>query len=428
MEGKTLHLWGLSHHNTPLSVREKISFNEQDTSFAIQTFLKGALFQEMALISTCNRTEIYLVTEKGSNIKKKTEQLISKVKEACPDDISDFAYYMQKKDAIRHLFRVASGLDSMILGESQILGQVKKAYFLSQEASGAGLYLNRLFNTAIQTAKQIRTQTAIGEGSMSIAFAAVKLAQKIFKDLKEKKGLLIGAGKIGKLAAKNLRERSMGKIYLMNRTFSKAVRIANQIDATPLPWKKLSQTLETVDFVISSTDHNRYVIDKEMALKANLHKRHKPVLMIDIAVPRDIDPEIKNMENVFLHDIDDLNDIIEEGSTKRKQAIPEAMKLVEKNLNEFFQWSEYLKIRPTLIALKEKFHLYARGELNRHRKTMNQDEIESLEQAMEAFIEKLLRDPAKKLKEYTNGYLDGDTRIDVVREIFELKGETNKTK
>ncbi len=426
MENKILHLWGLSHQNTPLEIREKIAFSNKEISSTINKLLKKKMFQEVVLLSTCNRTEFYIITNKDQEIKNKITIFVQSIKTKCPEIISDFIYYLKKEDAIRHLFRVASGLDSMILGEPQILSQVKKAYFIAKEAQSTALYLNRLFNDTIYIAKKVRTQTSIGEGSMSIAFAAVKLAQKIFKDLKEKKGLLIGTGEIGKLTAKNLRERSMGKIYLVNRTFSKAVRIANQLNATPLRWEKLAETLQLVDFIISSTEHNQYVITREMCLSAGLDKKTRPTLIIDIAVPRDIDPNVKDIEHIFLHDIDDLNHIVEAGSNKRKKSIPDAMKLIEHAVHQFTEWSQYLKIRPTLIALKDKFHTYVQSELNQSQKTMNSTQIQNLEKIMYRFVQKLLRDPAQKLKEYSNGHLDGDTRIDVVREIFNLKQTSNK--
>ena len=421
MENKILHLWGVDHHNTPIEIRETIVFSEKETISSIKKLLKKDIFQEVILLSTCNRTEIYIITSQDQDVQDQIEDFIQSLKPQCPANISDFAYYLQKENAIRHLFRVASGLNSMILGESQILGQVKSAYYFSQETKCTGLYLNRLFNDTIQVAKKVRTQTTIGEGSMSVAFAAVELAQKIFKDLKEKKGLLIGAGTIGKLTAKNLRERSMGEIYLINRTFSKAMRIADQLNATPLSWDQLPKILQSVDFVISSTDHNQYIIDRNMALQAKLHERVQPMLMIDIAVPRDIDPSVKDLEQVFLHDIDDLNHIVKEGSNNREKAIPDAMKLIESAIHDFSEWSKYLKVRPTLVALKEKLHEYMETELKQSRKEVNEAQMQHLERIMKRFIEKLLRNPAKRLKEYSNGHLDGDVRIDVLKDIFDLK-------
>ncbi len=421
MENKILHLWGLNHHSTPIDIRETITFNKKEVVSSMKKLLRKNIFQEAILLSTCNRTEVYVITGQEKDVKNVIEDFIRTLKPQCPKSISDFAYYLQKGNAIRHLFRVASGLDSMILGESQILAQVKDAYYFAKEAKCTGIYLNRLLNDTMQVAKKVRTQTTIGEGSMSVAFAAVELAQKIFKDLKEKKGLLIGAGQIGKLTAKNLRERSMGEIYLINRTFSKAMRIADQLNATPLSWDQLPKILQSVDFIISSTNHNQYIIDHSMVIEAKLHERIQPILMIDIAVPRDIDPSLKDLEKIFLHDIDDLNHIVEEGSNHRKKAIPEAMKLIESAIHEFFEWSQYLKIRPTMVALKEKFHEYMETELKQSRKEISELQMQHLERIMKRFTKKLLRNPAKRLKEYSNGYLDGDVRIDVLKEIFDLK-------
>ena len=421
VSSKTLHLWGLSHQVAPISIREKIFFSENEIAVALKKMIRNKAFSEIVLISTCNRTEYYIVSEGNADIKEKIENTIKVQGSKLPNEISELAYYLKGQDAMRHLFKVTTGIDSMILGETQILGQAKRAYFLAQKTGTVNIYLNKLFASAIRVSKKIRNETPIGEGSMSIAYAAVELVQKVFKNLKEKKGLLIGAGNIGELTAKNLQKKSIKKMYLINRTFSKAKSIADQIGAVSLPWEKLSETLSMADFIISSTDQSGYIIDQKLVEEAKLHQKVNPILLIDIAVPRDIDPSIKEFENIFLHDIDDLNHIVEDGTTKRKEAIPTAMEFIQNEMKEFMNWSNYLKVRPTLVALREKLDGYARIEASKYRKKMEAEQIQYLEEALKNLTKKMLSNPAKKLKEYSNGYLDGDIRIEVIQDIFELE-------
>ena len=421
MTDLTLHLWGLSHHSAPIKIREKIAFAEEETNDFLKEILKKKFIQEAFLISTCNRTEFYLLMKTESDAKSKIESVIRTLKNDFPDEYYQFSYYLTETDAISHLFKVASGLDSMILGESEILGQVKRAFQRAREAKASNIYLNKLLNLVIKTGKRVRTETLLGKGSLSIAFASVELTRKIFKNLKGKRALLIGAGKIGELTAKSLKKRSIEDVYIVNRTYSKAFRIAQELGAKAILWEELPKVIKKIDFIICSTNQKDHVITKDLLQRLGLDRKLSPTILVDIAVPRDVDPRVKEIENVFLYDIDDLKDIVQESAKKRKRAVPKAMRIIKTEISEFLSWSEYLKIRPTLIALKKRVNQHVSSELLQYKNTLDQERFNFLKKALENLSKKFIRDHAKMLKKYSNGYIDGNMRIDIVREIFSME-------
>ena len=431
MAGMTFHLWGISHHTAPVEIREKLAFSEEEIKSSLKKIMNNKFIHEAFLISTCNRTELCLVMETGSNARDKIETILKGLKGDLSSEYLQFSYHLAEEAAISHLFKVASGLDSMILGESEILGQVKRAFQWAREAKASGVYLNKLLNLVIKSGKRVRSETPLGEGSLSIAFASVELARRIFKGLKEKKALLIGAGKIGELTAKSLQKRSIKEVYIINRTYSKAFRVAQQLGAKAIFWEKLSQIIREIDFIICSTGDKGHVITKELAQKLGLDQKLSPTILVDIAVPRDVDPRVKEIENIFLYDIDDLKDIVQESIRKRQRAVPKAMQIIYSEKNDFINWRHYLKIRPTLIALKERASQHVKTELLCHKNKLDQQQFTFLKQALEGLSERFIKDYARILKKHSNGYIDGNVLFDIVREMFSLqeqKKQTDETK
>ena len=428
MNDLTLYLWGLSHNTAPIKVREKLAFLEEEIYDTLRNILKEKYIQEAFLLSTCNRTEFYFLMRTDPKAKNKIEAVIRSIRSNFAEESYQFSYYFTGTDAISHLFKVASGLDSMILGESEILGQVKRAFQLAREAGASKVYLNRLLNMVIKTGKKVRAETLLGKGSLNIAFACVELARKIFKDLKEKKTLLIGAGKIGELTAKSLSKRLIKKIYIVNRTYSKAFRVAQDLNAKAIHWEELPGIIKEVDFIICSTGQKEHLITKDFLQKQGITHRPGPVVLVDIAVPRDVDPKVEEIENIFLYDIDDLKDIVQESVKKRKRSVPKALHIIKSQVSDFLNWSQYLEVRPTLIALKDQVNQHVISELSRYKNILDEEQMTLLRQALENLSKKFIRDHAKALREYANGYPDGNLRIDVIREIFGLQNAIKEKK
>jgi len=327
---------GLNHKTAPVAIRERLTFGPDIVVGALRSLREQPGVHEAVILSTCNRTELYCSAE---------EDAIQGVREWMGDfhglalsDISNYLYQHLDDDAVSHLLCVSSGLDSLILGEPQILGQVKDAYHTASTAGHTGKILERLFQHAFNTAKQVRTDTAIGDSPVSVAFAAVSLARQIFTDLSKQTALLIGAGETVELAARHLHQLGIGHLIIANRTVSRAKDLAEQFGATPASITELSTQLPKADIVIASTASPLPILGKgtvERALKA---RRNKPIFMVDIAVPRDIEPEVSNLRDVYLYTVDDLQEVIQENLKSRQEAAEQAREIIGFQVGEFRDW------------------------------------------------------------------------------------------
>jgi glutamyl-tRNA reductase len=312
-------LLGLNHKTAPVELRECIAFSDDNTCPALETLQDIPVIEEVMLFSTCNRVEILIVTESPVNAIEEAKTFISQFNGVPLSVFEKSLYILEGNDAVHHLFRVASSLDSMIVGEPQILGQIKEAYKLAELQKTTGVILNRLLSRAFSVAKRIRSETGVGDGAVSISFAAIQLARKIFETLEGKKVLLIGAGEMAEIAVQNLKQNKVGEIYVANRTFERAVSLAREFDGKAICLEEITDCLKQIDVIISSTESPNFIITRKQVKSIMRSRRNRPIFFIDIAVPRDIDPRINQLPNVYVYNIDDLKGIIEDNLEGRKR-------------------------------------------------------------------------------------------------------------
>jgi glutamyl-tRNA reductase len=327
---------GLNHKTAPVEIRERITFGPDIIVGALRSLVETAGVEEAVILSTCNRTEVYCET--SSSVQRQVSQWLSAFHGLELETISPYLYSHPEKEGVRHLLQVACGLDSMVLGEPQILGQVKAAFQTAKETGAAGKVLCRLFQQAFSVAKQVRTDTAIGRSPVSVAFAAVSLAHQIFSDLSDQTAMLIGAGETVELAARHLHQHGVGRIIVANRTLERAHQLANQFDGYAIALTEISNHLAEADIVISSTASPLPVLGKGAVESALKKRRHQPVFMVDIAVPRDIEAEVGELDDVYLYTVDDLEEVIEENKRSRQEAAEQAQEIVDFHAEEFMGW------------------------------------------------------------------------------------------
>ncbi len=327
---------GINHKTAPVDIRERVAFGPDILAGALRSLREQAQAGEGVILSTCNRTEVYCTPHNSSG--EAVTDWLSRFHGLERARIEPFLYAHCERDAVAHLLRVASGLDSMVLGEPQILGQVKAAFQAATTAGATGKLLGRLFQHAFAVAKQIRTDTAIGNSPVSVAFAAVSLARQIFSDLSQQTALLVGAGETIELAARHLSRHGVGRIVVANRTVERAHALAVQFGGYAIGLTELADHLAEVDILVSSTASPLPVLGKGTVERALRKRRHRPIFMVDIAVPRDIEPEVGELDDVYLYTIDDLEDVVQEGMRSRQEAAVQAKEIVDVHTEEFLGW------------------------------------------------------------------------------------------
>jgi glutamyl-tRNA reductase len=346
---------GINHKTAPVAVREKISFNPDRLSVALKEMLSAVQCREVAILSTCNRTELYIVQEGDVKItQERLVQWLESYHNVPASIILPSLYWHQDQQAVNHMMRVACGLDSLVLGEPQILGQMKQAYSQAKAAGSMALVMDRLFQRTFGVAKQVRTETEIGASAVSVAFASVNLAKHIFASLNKTKVLLVGAGETIELVAKHLYENNVGKITVANRTIERATKMAKQIGAEVITLAQIPEHMSQADIVISSTGSTLPIIGKGMVEKALTKRRHQPIFMVDLAVPRDIEEQVGDLDDVFLYTVDDLQSIIAQNLENRRKAAVEAESIVNKQSGSFMSWLRGLNTQDTVINFRKQ--------------------------------------------------------------------------
>ncbi|MGD9373116.1 MAG: glutamyl-tRNA reductase [Desulfobacterales bacterium] len=414
-------LLGINHNTAPVEVRECIAFSPDESETALQLLHRNPSIKEVLLFSTCNRVEVLFVTENKSRAIESTTNFIAEYNKIPLAQFEDALYIHEGDEAVRHLFRVASSLDSMVLGEPQILGQVKDAYRVATSSKTSGVILNRLLHRAFFIAKRIRTETGIGDRAVSISYAAVELGRKIFGTLKGKTILLVGAGEMAELSVEHLIQNRVGDIYVANRTFENGVALAKRFNGKAIRFEEISRSLEFVDIIISSTGSPDFVINREQVKAVIRIRRNRPLFFIDIAVPRDIDPDVNRLTNSYVYDIDDLRSIIDENIEDRQKEAIKGERIVDEAVIHFRNWCESLEVVPTIVALRNKLDSIAEAEV---KKTLQSNKIphtstEAIEKMVDSLINKILHDPTLFLKK--NGMMgDKSLYIDTVRKLFKL--------
>ncbi len=346
---------GINHKTAPVAVREKISFNPAQLTLALQEMLSAVQCKEAAILSTCNITELYIVQDgKVELTKERVLQWLESYHKVPAATIMPSLYWHTDEKAVNHMMRVACGLDSLVLGEPQILGQMKQAYSQAKAAGSMALVMDRLFQRTFGVAKQVRTETEIGASAVSVAFAAVNLAKHIFASLDKVNVLLVGAGETIELVAKHLYENNVGKITVANRTLSRAEAMATQIGADVITLAQIPEKMCHADIVISSTGSTLPIIGKGMVEHALAQRKHRPIFMVDLAVPRDIEEQVTDLEDVFLYTVDDLQGIIAKNMENRRKAAQEAEVIVNSQSDSFMGWLRGLNTQDTVISFRKQ--------------------------------------------------------------------------
>ena len=350
----TLLAFGINHKTAPVNIREKVAFAPDKLQTALRDLVAHETVQEAVIVSTCNRTEVYCGLDYPAN--DAVLEWLSEYHQLPLESISPYIYAYQDSAAVQHILRVASGLDSLVLGEPQILGQIKEAYMSANAAGAIGAQLNRLFQHTFAVAKQVRTDTAIGASPVSVAFAAVTLAKQIFSDLGQHKVLLIGAGETIDLVARHLKENEVNRMMVANRTVERAEQLAKTFGAEAIALKDIPEYLHEADIVISSTASPLPILGKGMIERAIKQRKHKPMFMVDIAVPRDIEPEVGQLRDIYLYTVDDLQEVIEENRKSRQEAAMQAEEIIAAQVDHFMGWLRSLDAVDAIRNYRDKCH------------------------------------------------------------------------
>lgn len=414
-------LIGINHKTAPVELRECLAFTEDESESALGALSRKPHIEEVLLFSTCNRVEVLVVTANKAAAIDATKDYIAEANNIPRKEFEDSLYIHEGDEAVRHIFRVASSLDSMVVGEPQILGQVKNAYRMATEAKASGVILNRLLHRTFLVAKRIRTETGIGDHAVSISYAAVELGRKIFGSLEGKNVLLVGAGEMAELAVEHLIRNRVGKIYVANRTFENGVELARRFNGQAIRFEEITDSLQLVDIIISSTGSPDYVITRDQVKGVIRIRRNRPIFFIDIAVPRDIDPRVNRLTNSYVYDIDDLQGVIEENIEDRQREAIKGERIVDEAVIRFREWYASLEVVPTIVALRNKLESIAETEI---KKTLQSNKIPessigAIQKMAGSLINKIMHDPMVYLK---NDSMPGDKskHIDTVRKLFKL--------
>jgi glutamyl-tRNA reductase len=414
---------GINYKTAPVEIRERLSFNEADLADAIKKLNTKKSILENIILSTCNRTEIYAVVDQLHTGRYYIKEFLSQWFGIEQKEFSPFLFVYEDDGAVDHLFNVTCGLNSMVLGETQILGQVRTSFMLAQQENTTGTVFNHLFKQAVTVAKRAHSETDIGANAVSVSYAAVELAKKIFGSLANKHVLIFGAGKMGELAAQNLHGNGVKQVSVINRTYEKAIDLANRFSGKARTLAELEKALVEADILISSTGAKDFVISKEMMVGVAKKRKGKPLFMVDIAVPRDLDPRIGQLENVFLYDIDDLEGIVEANLQERKKAAEKIMLMIEHEIVEFKQWLGTLGVIPVISALREKAHVIQSEtmvSLERKLPNLSDRDLKVLNKHTKSIINQLLKDPILQAKELA-ARPDANQAMDLFMKIFNIE-------
>ena len=423
---------GTSHHVAPIEFREKLAFSEEQLIESLHNLRSSYHLEEAVILSTCNRVEVYAVANPQMTTESPSKTLIdflSHYHRIGVDMLKKWSYLHQNIESIQHLFRVTSSLDSMVVGESQILGQVKEAYDISRSAGGSGTILNRLFTKAFSVGKRIRSETTIASGAVSISYAAVELAKKIFNTLEDKTVAIIGAGEMSELTAKHLVANGVSKVIVANRTYERAVKLAEKFNGIPVSYDEDLSFLIDADIVISSTEAPNYMIERKPLAEIMKKRKHQYMFLIDIAVPRDIEPDVSKINHAFLYNIDDLEAVVASNIKDRHEEANRAEQIVTEEARRFHDQLQILEVNPTIKALHQQFQDIADVELQ---ECINLTELSTSQEAAitsmaHAIVKKLLHHPVKNLRNSVNdGNTDHSQYVLALKQLFALDEKYDK--
>jgi len=418
----------INHRTAPVDLREAVYLKEDEIRPFIN-FAKENQIKEGLILSTCNRTEIFGIPNSNETNHEKFQNLLLNFKPSQNITEQHFQKYVSK-DAIKHLFFVATGIDSLLIGDNQVFKQVKDSFQIAEETQFAGYIMRRIFDAAIRTGKRAISETSISEGAVTVSYAAVQLTEKIFSNLSKKSALVIGTGETGEIAAKHLSERGIGNLTVTNRTQEKAENLAQKLNAKVIPFTEFRESIHKFDIIISATASPEILVNKN-DVKAALKKRsNNPIILMDIAVPRDIDPETKKIDYVFYHDLDSLNIIVEQNLTKRKSEIPKVEKIIEEELENFWEWYNSLQAAPAIKDLRDFFEDIRNEEVEKNKNKFATEDQEKLDIVTKRIINKILHHPTIELRKADDSTGSGDsaTKIGIIRDLFGINSRKKSEK
>lgn len=421
---------GLNYRTAPVEVRERFAISDRDLPQALEAFKRTTGILEGVIVATCNRTELYAVVDRhtlcGHYIRSFMEQWFN-----IPRAEFNRHLYMYEDDmAIEHLFRVVCGLDSMVIGETQILGQVRDAFLLAQERKATGTLFNRLFKQAVTLAKRAHSETSIGENAVSVSYAAVELGKRIFGRFDNKRVMILGAGKMSELTAKHLSSNGAKEVWVVNRTLERAKELAVKFNGTAMPMDEALARLHEADIVISSTGADRFVLSRDTVARAMEKRKKKPLFLIDIAVPRDIEPACGDLANVYLYDIDDLEGIVETNLAKRRKEAAVIEKMIAEEQREYLHWYATLGVAPLIRGLQEKtasIHQQTLDSLLRKLPDLDERQIKVIRKLTKSMLNQVIHDPILRVKELAADKR-GEAAMNLFVQMFDLEDDVNRIK
>ena len=415
---------GLSHRTAPIDVRERVDFARNGLAEALAALAAQGIGSEAVVLTTCNRAEVYLVAESDS-AQDSIARFFSGYHNVDHAEIAGLLYSHKGAAAAQHLFRVAAGLDSLVVGEPQVLGQVKAAYSVAQKGRFTGAVINRLFHSAFSTGKRVRSETGLGEGAVSVSYAAIGLAKKIFGNLKGLSVLILGAGEMAKLTGLHLQTHKVRPVTIVSRTLQSAEGLARQLGGRALPWSELDAAVAAADIVVTATGAAEPVLTRQLIEQVMYRRRSRPLFLIDIAVPRDVEASVVDVDQVFLYNIDDLQSIVLENLAQRSGELAHAEAIVEEEVQKFVAWLQSREIVPTVVALRQRFETIRKAELERLAPRLSGLPPEArarVDDVTRLIVEKLLLIPTEQLKSVSDEALVV-TYADALNRLFGLGGE-----
>jgi glutamyl-tRNA reductase len=422
-----LTLVGLSHKTAPIEIREKLTFPAHVQPQALSALTHDTEIAEAVILSTCNRTEVYAVGT-SDEVTDAVIDFLCDFHDLDRHELARYLYVVEGHAVVKHLFRVVSSLDSMVLGEAQILHQVKEAYDLSCESGTAQRLFHKLFRQSFELGKRVRTETAIGENAVSISYAAVELAKKVFDTLEGRTVLVVGAGKMSELTAKHLVSQGVRSVMVANRTYERAVELADKFEGTAIPYEQLFERMREADIVISSTSAPGYVIDKAQVAGVTRGRR-SPLFLIDIALPRDVDPAVNDLPNAFVYDIDDLNGVVQSNLDERMHEARRAEAIIEEEIATFETWIESLEVVPTIAAIRAAAEQVREEEFAKAAKrlgSLSAKDLATVEALSQAIVSKMLHGPTARLRDAA-AEKDGYASVESARMLYGLDTGHEKT-
>ena len=420
---------GMNHESAPVELRECMASTQESTALALAFMRESEWIREGLFLSTCNRVEAIYTTDNPEEAKKAVISMLSRLGNIPEEHFISNIYIYEDAEALKHIFRVASSLDSMVVGEPQILGQIKEAYHQAAVTEKtSGVILNRLMHRAFHVAKRVKTETGISEAAVSISYAAVELAKKIFYGLKGRQVLLIGAGEMAELAARHLIGNGVNSLIVANRSFDKAIQVADLFNGKAVFFEEIESYILEVDIIITSTASMDFVVTHDLVKNSLRKRRNRPLFFIDIAVPRDVDPSVNDLENVYLYDIDDLKEVVKENTEQRKEEALKAERIVQEEVIRFERWLKTLDVVPTIISLKDKIDSLRKAEMEKSISALGDltpSQLKAIEALTASLADKIINDPILVLKSKADRR-SKDVYLDVTRKLFSLDKDNNK--